>query len=177
MANVKWTLDPNHSEIHFKVKHLMITNVTGSFSDFSVTAETRDEAFRDPSVEFSARIDSISTGNTQRDEHLKSADFFDSATHPELKFRSTHVGIPDADGNFDLTGDLTIKDVTRPVELKVEFGGVAKDPWGNSKAGFSVSGRINRNDFGLTWNATLETGGVLVSEDIRLNAEIQLVKA
>lgn len=177
MANVKWTLDPTHSEIHFKVKHLMITNVTGSFSDFSVTAESIDEKFRNPTISFAAKIDSISTGNEQRDSHLKSADFFDAEKYPELSFRSTHVGNVDEEGNFDLTGKLTIRDVTHEVQLKVEFGGVAKDPWGNTKAGFTVSGKFNRNDFGLTWNAALETGGVLVSEDIRLNAEIQLVKA
>jgi polyisoprenoid-binding protein YceI len=177
MANVQWNLDPTHSEIQFKVKHLMITNVTGSFSDFSVKAESDDVTFTNPKVSFTAKIDSINTNNEQRDGHLKSADFFESEKYPELTFQSTKTGNYDSEGNFDLTGNLTIKGITKEVTLKVEFGGIAKDPWGNSKAGFTVTGKINRTDFGLTWNAALETGGVLVSEDIRLSAEIQLIQA
>ena len=175
MANVKWNLDPTHSELQFKVKHLMITNVTGSFTDFSVDAESEDEKFSNPKVSFSAKIASINTANEQRDGHLKSADFFDAEKFPELRFVST--GVKNNDGEtFDLVGDLTIKDVTKPVTLKVEFGGVAKDPWGNVKAGFTVNTKINRTEFGLTWNAAVETGGVLVSEDVKISAEIQLVK-
>ena len=176
MANVTWNLDPTHSEVQFKVKHLMITNVTGHFSDFSVSATSDDEQFSNPSVTFSAKVESISTNNEQRDGHLKSADFFDVEKFPEIRFVSTGTS-RDEDGDIVLTGDLTIRDITRSVSVKAEFAGVAKDPWGNSKAGFTVTGKINRTDFGLSWNATLETGGVLVSEDIRLFAEIQLVKA
>lgn len=175
MANVKWNLDPTHSELQFKVKHLMITNVTGSFTDFSVEAESEDDAFKNPNVSFSAKVASIHTANEQRDGHLKSGDFFDAEQFPEIRFVSTSVKHQD-DEHFDLTGDLTIKGVTKPVTLKVEFGGVAKDPWGNVKAGFTINGKINRADFGLTWNAPIETGGVLVSEEVRIFAEIQLVK-
>ena len=177
MANVQWNLDPTHSEIQFKVKHLMITNVTGSFTDYSVKAESDDDAFANPKVSFTAKIDSINTHNEQRDGHLKSADFFESEKYPELTFLSTKAGNYDSEGHFDLTGNLTIKGITREVTFHVEFGGIAKDPWGNSKAGFTITGKINRTDFGLTWNAALETGGVLVSEDIRLSAEIQLMQA
>ena len=177
MANIKWNLDPTHSEIQFKVKHLMITNVTGSFNEFLVEAESADEKFNSPNVSFSAKIASINTSNEQRDAHLKGADFFDAEKFPEVRFASTDAKNHDEDGNFDLVGNLTLKDVTKSITLKVEFGGVAKDPWGNVKAGFTVSGKINRTDFGLTWNAPIETGGVLVSEDVKLFAEIQLVKA
>ena len=176
MANIKWASDLTHSEITFKVKHLMITNVTGSFGDFSVTAESEDTGFKDAKVTFVAKVDSIDTRNEQRDGHLKGADFFDTERFPEIRFVSTGVQNRDAEGNFDLSGDLTIRDVTRQVTVKVEFGGLEKDPWGNHKAGFSVSGRFNRTDFGLTWNAALESGGVLVSEEIRIAAEIQLVQ-
>ncbi len=176
MANIKWNLDPTHSELQFKVKHLMITNVTGTFTDFSVEAESEDEHFNAPVISFAAKISSINTANEQRDGHLKSGDFFDAENYPELSFKSSLVKNKDEDGNFELVGDLTIKDVTKQVTLKVEFGGIAKDPWGNVKAGFTVNTKINRTDFGLTWNAPIETGGVLVSEEVKIAAEIQLVK-
>jgi polyisoprenoid-binding protein YceI len=176
MANIKWNLDPTHSELQFKVKHLMITNVTGTFTDFSVEAESEDEHFNAPVISFAAKISSINTANEQRDGHLKSGDFFDAESYPKLVFKSSLVKNKDEDGNFELVGDLTIKDVTKQVTLKVEFGGIAKDPWGNVKAGFTVNTKINRTDFGLTWNAPIETGGVLVSEEVKIAAEIQLVK-
>ena len=176
MATKKWVVDPTHSEIQFKVKHLMITNVTGSFGLFTVNAETDNEDFTKATVSFTADTGSISTGNEQRDTHLKSADFFDAEKYPQLKFKATKYENVDNDGSYELYGDLTIKDVTRQVKLSVEFGGVAKDPWGNTKAGFTISGKINRKDFGLTWNAATETGGVLVSDEVRINAEIQLLE-
>lgn len=176
MANVKWNLDPTHSELQFKVKHLMITNVTGSFTDFSVEAESDDEQFANPNVSFTAQIASITTANEQRDGHLKSADFFDAEQFPTLSFVSKEATHKDGE-HFDLVGDLTIKGVTKTVTLNVEFGGVAKDPWGNVKAGFTVNTKISRGEFGLTWNAPVETGGVLVSDEVRIFAEIQLVKA
>ena len=159
------------------MKHLMISNVTGSFGEFSVAAESEDTGLKNPKVTFTAEVGSIDTRNGQRDGHLKSADFFDAERFPELRFVSTRAQSHDAEGNFDLTGDLTIRDVTREVTVKIEFAGMEKDPWGNHKAGFSVSGKINRSDFGLTWNDALESGGVLVSEEIRIAAEIQLVQA
>ncbi len=175
MSSIKWVADPTHSEISFKVKHMMMTNVTGTFGQFSVDAETEEEDFSSAKVSFAAQIASINTGNEQRDGHLKSADFFDAEKNPELKFVSTSMTKKD-DENYVLNGDLTIGEVTNSVSLDVEFGGINKDPWGNQKAGFSITGKINRKEFGLTWNAALETGGVLVSEDVKLAAEIQLVK-
>jgi polyisoprenoid-binding protein YceI len=172
MATTTWVSDPTHSEISFKVKHLMITTVTGRFDAFSVTADSDSSDFSAASVKFTADTATINTGNAQRDGHLRSGDFFDAETYPQLAFEST--GYNAASGK--LNGNLTIKDVTRPVSLDVEFAGTNKDPWGNEKAGFSLSGKINRNDFGLSWNAALETGGMLVSEDVRLSAEIQLVR-
>mgnify|MGYP006292917087 CR=1 FL=1 len=177
MANIKWNFDPTHSELQFKVKHLMITNVTGSFTEFSVDAESADENFTAPKVSFSAKTASVNTANEQRDGHLKAADFFDAEKYPEIKFISTGAKNFDTEGNFELEGELTIKDVTKHVALNVEFGGVAKDPWGNTKAGFTITTKINRNDFGLTWNAPIETGGLLLSEEVRITAEIQLVKS
>jgi polyisoprenoid-binding protein YceI len=170
-----WKIDPTHSEIQFKVKHLMITTVTGNFNDFDATAVTEGDDFSSvSSVDFTASIDSISTNNSQRDEHLRSADFFDASQYPALTFKSSRV---DGDGDdFTVLGDLTIKDTTKPVTLKAEFGGIVVDPYGQTKAGFTVSGKISRKEFGLTWSAVTEAGQVVVSDDIRLIAEIQFVK-
>lgn len=176
MANLTWALDPTHSEIQFKVKHLMITNVTGGFTDFNVNAESSDESFADAKINFTAKAASVTTGNEQRDAHLTSADFFEADKFENISFSSTGIE-KSSDDEFNLLGNLTIKDVTKPVKIHVEFGGVAKDPWGNLKAGFTINTKINRTDFGLNWNAALETGGVLVSEEIKIAGEIQLVKA
>jgi polyisoprenoid-binding protein YceI len=176
MATKNWVIDPMHSEIHFKIKHLMITNVTGNFDIFNVTVTTEAEDFMKAKVSFTAMIDSISTGNEQRDGHLKSAEFFDAATYPELKFVATKYENVDNDGSYELYGDLTIKEITQSIRLDVEFGGVVKDPYGNTKAGFSINGKINRKDFGLTWNVVTEAGGVVVSDEVRIAAEIQLIE-
>jgi polyisoprenoid-binding protein YceI len=175
MSNSKWILDPTHSEIQFKVKHLMITTVTGYFREFSASAESDGEDFGNAKVSFEAKTASIDTNNADRDNHLKSADFFDAEKFPDLKFQSTSMK-KSGDGNFKLFGDMTIKDIKKPITLDAEFGGIMKDPWGNQKAGFSLSGKINRKDWGLNWNAALETGGVLVSDEVRIFCEIQLVK-
>jgi polyisoprenoid-binding protein YceI len=175
MSTTKWKLDPAHSEVSFKVKHMMITNVTGLLTDYNVEAESEGDDFSNPRVSFTAKLNSINTGNEQRDTHLRSADFFDAEKNPELKFKSNSYK-QNGDG-YKLQGDLTIKGITKPVSLDVEFGGIGKDPWGNTKAGFSVTGKLNRKDFGLNWNAALETGGVLVSDEVKIAAEIQLVKA
>ncbi|MCO4291709.1 YceI family protein [Solitalea sp. MAHUQ-68] len=175
MATSKWALDPSHSEIQFKVKHMMVSNVTGNFGQFDVNVETVGDDFQQANISFSADINSISTGTTQRDDHLKSPDFFDAATYPKLTFVSTSFNKVD-DEEYELIGNLTIKDVTKPVKLKVEFGGSGKDPWGNKKAGFSIQGKVDRKDFGLNWNAALETGGVLVGDEVKLSAEIQLAE-
>lgn len=170
-----WALDASHSEIVFKVKHLMIANVKGEFRKFSATAKSEGENFDASSIELTIDAASIFTNSDDRDNHLKSPDFFDSAKFPQLLFKGTSLTKKD-DDNYELKGTLTIKGVSKEVKLDVEFGGVNKDPWGNQKAGFSVSGKINRTDFGLNWNAALETGGVLVSEEVRINAEVQFVK-
>jgi len=170
-----WKIDPTHSEIQFKVKHLMITTVTGNFNEFDATAVTEGDDFSSvSSVDFTASIDSISTNNSQRDEHLRSADFFDASQYPALTFKSSRV--EGAGDDFTVSGDLTIKDTTKSVTLKAEFGGIVVDPYGQTKAGFTVSGKISRKEFGLTWSAVTEAGQVVVSDDIRLIAEIQFVK-
>lgn len=174
-ATSKWSIDPNHSEIGFKVKHLMISNVTGKFEKFAGTVESVSDDFVNASINFTAEIASVNTGQPQRDGHLQSPDFFDAAKFPQLKFVSTKF--EKAGGSkYVLTGDLTIRDVTKPVTLDVEFSGIAKDPYNNTKAGFEITGKLNRTDFGLNFNAPLETGGVLLSEEIKLQIEVQLVK-
>ncbi len=176
MATKKWVVDPTHSEIQFKVKHLMITNVTGSFNIFTVDAQTEDEDFTNAKISFTAEAASVSTGNEQRDGHLKSTDFFDAEKFPQLKFTATKYESVDNDGSYELYGNLTIKDITKPIKLAVEFGGVVKDPYGNTKAGFTINGKINRKDYGLTWSAVTEAGGVVVSDEVRINCEIQLIE-
>ena len=176
MATRTWAIDPTHSEVHFKIKHLMITNVTGSFDIFQASVVTEDEDFSTAKVSFTADIDSISTGNEQRDGHLKSADFFDGATYPQIKFTATKAENVDNDGSYELYGDLTIRDVTKSVKLAVEFGGVVKDMYGNTKAGFTINGKINRKDFGLTWSGVTEAGGIVVSDEVRIISEIQLIE-
>ena len=171
MATTKWSIDPTHTDIQFKVKHLMITTVTGNFGEFSGDATTEGDDFKGASVNFTAQIASITTNNEQRDAHLKSADFFDVEKNPTLTF----VGKELKDSK--LTGDITMHGITKTITLDAEFLGIAKDPWGNIKAGFELEGKIKRSDFGLTWNAPTEAGGVLVSDDVRLLANVQLVKA
>lgn len=173
MATTKWAIDPTHSEIGFKVKHLMISNVKGNFAAFSGTIDGED--FTTAPIGVSIEAASVTTLNEDRDNHLKSADFFDVENFGTLTFEGKSVKKTDED-EYKLTGLLTIKDVTKEVVLDVEFGGTNKDPWGNEKAAFEVSGKINRKDFGLNWNAALETGGVLVAEEIKINAEVQFVK-
>lgn len=154
----------------------MVTNLSGSFGEFNAQATTEGEDFSTASISFSAKTASVNTGNEQRDGHLRSPDFFDSENHPELTFTNGKLN-KTANGHYQLQGNLSVKGVSKPASFDVEFGGIGKDPWGNTKAGFTVSGKINRKDFGLTWNAPLEAGGVLVSEDVRINCEIQLAKA
>ena len=176
MATKKWVVDPMHSEIQFKVKHLMITNVTGSFDKFDIAVETENEDFLHSKISFTADVDSISTGNEQRDAHLKGEDFFDADNHPKITFTATKYENVDNDGSYELYGDLMIKGVTQNVKLDVEFGGVVKDPYGNTKAGFSINGRIKRKDFGLTWNVVTEAGGIAVSDEVKIACEVQLIE-
>ncbi len=170
-----YKIDAAHSEITFKVKHLMITNVTGSFTKFDATLESKAEDFSDAKIDFEADVNSITTHNADRDTHLKSDDFFAADKFPKLNFVSTGFKKLGED-EYKLTGNLTIRDVTKPVQLDVEYGGTMKDPWGQIKAGFEISGKINRKDFGLTWGAVTEAGGVVVSDDVRLHLAAQMIK-
>ena len=166
----KWNLDTAHSEITFKVRHMMISNVKGAFNTFTAEVEAEDDTFKNAKVSATIQTDSIDTNNADRDTHLKSADFFNVEQNPTITFESASL----AD---DVTGHLTINGVTKPVQLEVEFGGINQDPWGNTKAGFTFEGKIKRSDFGLNWNAALETGGVLVSDEVKIAGELQFVKA
>ena len=170
LAKTKWNIDTAHSEIGFKVKHMMISTVSGHFEDFTASVETGSEDFQDASFNFSARIDSISTKNNDRDNHLKSEDFFNAEQYPEMTFVSKSF-----DGS-KVTGDLTIKDVTKEVTLDMDFNGVAVDPYGQTKAGFEVSGSLSRKEFGLTWSAVTEAGSVVVGDTIKLAVELQFIK-
>ena len=170
-----WAIDPTHSEIQFKVRHLVISTVTGSFQQFDAKVETRGDNFDGASIEFSADIASIYTNNEQRDMHLKSADFFDAENHPKLAFRSTNF-TEKAAGEFELTGELTIRGTTKPITLTVEHGGVAVDPYGQTKAGFELTGKINRKEYGLVWSATTEAGGVVVADEVKLIINVQFTK-
>jgi polyisoprenoid-binding protein YceI len=172
---IKWNVDPMHSEFQFKVKHLMITTITGYFRTFGLEVETETEDFHTAKrIAFTADIDSIDTNSGQRDTHLKSADFFDAEQHAQLRFEGKKY---ETNGDWTkLYGDLTIKSTTKPITLNVEFGGIVVDPYGQTKAGFTLDGKISRKDFGLTWNALTEAGSVVVSDEIKIHAEVQLVK-
>ena len=167
---MNWKVDNMHSEIAFKVKHMMISTVTGHFEDFDATISAEDDSFSNASVEFSAKIDSINTKNADRDAHLKSDDFFNAEQFPEMKFVSKSF-----DGS-KATGDLTIRDVTKTVTLDVDLNGVALDPYGQTKAGFEISGEINRKDFDLTWSAVTEAGNIVVSDKVKIVVDAQFVK-
>jgi polyisoprenoid-binding protein YceI len=170
----KWVLDPMHSEVQFKVKHLVISTVTGTFKIFDGALNTETEDFSGADVEFSLDVNSIDTNQTDRDNHLKSADFFNAEEFPVIKFKSTAF-TKDGD-DYKLQGHLTIKDVTKPVSLNVEFGGTATDFYGNVKAGFEVTGKINRKEYGLTWDGITEAGSIVVGEDIKLAINVQFAK-
>jgi polyisoprenoid-binding protein YceI len=170
MATTKWVLDPMHSEVQFKVKHLVISTVTGSFKSFEGSLETEGDEFNSAAVSFSLDVNSIDTNQDQRDGHLKSAEFFDAEQYPTITFKSTSF-----DGE-ELKGDLTIKGITKPVTLEVEHGGTATDFYGNTKAGFEVTGKINRKEFGLTWDGVTEAGSIVVGEDIKLIINVQFAK-
>ena len=171
----KWTLDPTHSEVQFKIKHLVISTVTGSFKSFQGTMEsTGDDNFENAQVEFSLDVDSIDTNQEMRDGHLKGEEFFDAAKFPTIKFVSTSM-VKDGDG-YKLSGNLTMKDVTKPVTLEAEYGGSALDFYGNHKAGFEVTGKINRKEFGLTWGGITEAGAIVLGDDVKLIANVQFAK-
>jgi polyisoprenoid-binding protein YceI len=176
MEKIKWGIDPAHSEIGFKVKHLMIANVRGSFKEFDASIYTTGEDFTTAEIDFWLNTASIDTRDKKRDEHLRSADFFDVEHFKEINFTGNTIEDVDKDGSFNLWGDLTIKGIKKRIKLELEFEGIMKDPWGNEKAVININGKINRKDWELNWNSTLETGGVLVSEEVWIKCEIQLAK-
>ncbi len=172
----KWNVDAAHSEVQFKVKHLVISTVTGSFKTFNANVEKTGDSWANAAIEFSADIDSIDTNNADRDGHLKSPEFFDAAQFPTISFKSTSF-TEKSSNQFALVGDITIKGVTKSIELNAELGGEMVDPWGNHKVGFEVSGEINREEFGLTWNAVTEAGGLVVGPNVKLLMNVQLAPA
>ncbi len=171
---IKWSIDQSHTEIGFKVKHLMISNVNGSFRTFEGSIHTTGRDFTTAEIDFWIDPSSIETGNIKRDEHLKSKDFFDVENYKEIVFIATTIGKANDDGIHELWGELTMVGVTENIKLDVKFGGIIKDPWTNEKAGFTITGKIKRSDWGLVWNAALEAGGVLVSDEISILCEVEL---
>ena len=169
-----WKIDNMHSEVGFKVRHMMISNVSGSFASFDATLNAADENLSGASFDFSAAVDSINTGVADRDGHLKSPEFFDAASHPNIAFKSTEV--IQHGGEWKINGDMTIKGVTHPLTLNAEFAGIAVDPYGQTKAGLTITGKIKRSDFGLTWSAVTEAGNVVLGDEITLMSEAQFVK-
>lgn len=170
-----WTLDVPHCAIGFKVRHMMVSNVSGVFKEFDAVITTSEDDFLTAEIDFRMNVASVDTGDEKRDAHLRSADFFDGDNFPVATFKATAIK-SEGNGNYLLSGDLTMRGVTKNIQLKVEFGGVMKDPWGNDKAGFTIEGKINRKDWGLNWNAALEAGGILVSEEVKILCEVELTK-
>jgi polyisoprenoid-binding protein YceI len=164
-----WKLDPAHSEISFKVKHMMISNVKGEFKSFDAEIISENETFTNAKVQSTIQVDSVNTNNTDRDNHLKSADFFDVEKNPTIQFESTSL-------NNEVAGKITINGITQPIVLEVEFNGIQVDPWGNTRAGFSFTGKIKRKDFNLNWNAALDSGGVVVGETVNISGELEFIK-
>lgn len=175
MGATKWNIDPTHSVIGFKVKHMMFTNVKGQFEDYTSDIHFTSDDFTNAKLDFTAKINSVNTNNKDRDGHLISPDFFDAAQFPELKF--TSKSISGSGDSFKVTGDLKLHGISNEIVLDVEYSGEMKDPWGNTKVALNITGKINRKDWGLTYNSALETGGVLISDEVKLDIELQLVKA
>lgn len=169
----KWSIDPLHSDIHFKVKHLMINTVTGSFKKFDASLETTNEDLTDAKINFTADIASIETGMEMRDTHLKSDDFFNAEKYPQLKFESTSFE-KTGDSKYVLKGNITLRETTKPIELDVEYGGQMVDFYGNTKAGFEITGKLKRKEFGLNWDAVTEAGGIVVSDEVKLALNVQM---
>jgi polyisoprenoid-binding protein YceI len=174
-TQTKWSIDKTHSEIEFKVRHLMISHAKGNFKNFDASVYTYNKDFTTAEIDLWIDANSINTGDEKRDEHLKSSDFFDVQKHKQITFTSSTIGKANADGNHELWGELTMIGITKNVKLNVQFGGIVKDPWGSEKAGFTVSGKINRSDWGLVWNTAIETGGFVVGDEITISCEIELM--
>jgi polyisoprenoid-binding protein YceI len=176
MTTNNWNLDTVHSGINFTVRHMVVSKVRGRFAKFGGSVTLDEDDLTRSIVEATIDASSIDTGTAQRDDHLKSADFFDVEHFPQIRFRSTRIERLEGE-NYRLTGELTIRDVTRPIALEAEYGGRGKDPWGNERVGFTAKGALDRKDFGLKWNQALETGGVLVSDRVDIELEVQAVRA
>lgn len=174
MSKKVWKIDPAHCEVRFRARHMLVSNVTGQFNRFDATAETDGDSVENAHITFTAETASVDTGVEQRNNHLRSDDFFNSEKYPVLTFRSTSFKKM-KDDNYQLKGDLTIRDITKPVEFAVEFGGEIKDPYGNQRRGFTVAGKINRKEFGLKYNALLETGGAVVSDEIKVDCHVEFI--
>jgi polyisoprenoid-binding protein YceI len=176
MANTtKWIVDPTHSEVHFKVKHLVIATVTGSFDKFGGYVETTSSNFSDAVAKFTIEVNSINTNQPERDTHLRSPEFFDAAKYPEITFVSKNMQKKEGE-SYELTGDLTMRGITKEIVLKADFGGMEKDYAGKTKAGFEVEGKLSRKEFGLTWNALTETGNMVVADEVKIIINLELVK-
>ena len=176
-TKTKWSIDQAHSEIDFKIRHLMISNVKGSFKTFDANIYTTLKDFSTAEIDLWIDASSIITGDANRDEHLKSADFLDVQKHKQITFTSLTIGKPDANGNHELWGELTMVGITKNLKLNAQFGGLNTDPWKNEKAGFTVTGTIKRSDWGLVWNTALETGGLMVSDEVAISCEIELIRS
>ena len=175
MAKTKWKVDPAHSSIDCSVKHMMVTRTKGTFHDFEASVEADPNDLTTADIQLAIDVASIDTRNEDRDNHLRSADFFEVEKFPKMTFKSTNI-VKKGDGEYDVTGDLTIRDTTRPVTIAVTSEGQGKDPWGNEVAGFSGEGKLKRSEFGLTYNAALETGGVLIGDEVKISIEIEAQK-
>ncbi|MEO6316031.1 MAG: YceI family protein [Chitinophagaceae bacterium] len=171
----QWVIDSAHSEVGFKVKHLVISNASGKFTEFEGTVDAEKEDFSDAKISFSAKIASIHTGQEQRDAHLTSPDFFDAANFPTLSFESASL-TPAGGSDYKMKGDFTMKGITKPIEMDVDFGGIQKDLYGQTVAGFEITGKIKRSEFGLTWSAVTEAGGLVVGEDVKIHINAELIK-
>ena len=176
ITKTKWAIDPVNSQIGFRVKYLLFSNVRGSFKEFDASTYTMGDDFTTAEIDFWINAASIDTGIEQRDAHLRSADFFDVEQFKEIHFTVNTFEPSEKDGHYGLYGELTMKGIKKQIKLDVESGGLIKDPWGSEKALFSINGKINRKDWGLNWNTTLEAGGVLVSEEVWISCEVQLIK-
>ncbi len=170
-----WTIDPAHSEVQFKIRHLVISTVSGSFKKFEGTIESDTDDFTDAKIQFTAEAESVFTNNEQRDAHLKSDDFFNAEKYPKITFVSTEI-IKEGKDEYILKGNLTMRDVTKPISLDVDYGGTTVDSYGQTKAGFEITGKVDRQDYGLKWSVVTEAGGIVVSDDVRLIMSIQIVK-
>jgi polyisoprenoid-binding protein YceI len=175
LTTTKWVLDPTHSEVQFKIRHLMISTVTGQFNKFEGTIETEDDDFTTAKAHFSAEVTSINTNNEQRDAHLKNVDFFDGDNHPQITFESEKMEKVDEE-NYKVYGIFTMRGISKKIILDAEFGGAATDPWGNSRVGFSLSGKINRKDFGVSFGLLADTGGVALANEVKMIVNAQFVK-